>query len=552
MRLRGIALAALCALLPAEAAASVTDRVDMANTRFFPDEELVPPLVERWSIPASIETLLAADGRVFVTDGAGAVAFDLATGQRLWATGFDYTAVTAYDRGVLYVRTATSLAALDAATGAFRWERPTRREPVPAGPIVAGDLVYVDADEVVTAYRAADGGEVWSTRIMSGTGGLATDGERIYAAGPCGEMLALDPATGARLWHHQVGCSGGGAARAAVHGGRVYHPEDEVQLRGGAHLERPVFDAATGAVLRHDAGQVPLFVDGLEIIEDFPERRGIDEASAEVRWRTSLRTTLDAPIAIGHDVYGWHGSELTAIAAEDGRVLWGEQPQSISSRDLPRLSAAAPGTLLTFSGGRLTAWESFFKPAPRAVALGASETDVKAGESVSLTGVLGRELRGVGVPVRVDGATLRGRFERFADLRAARDGGFTTTATVFRNSRFRVSAPGEGSEAVTVYANPTVVVGAPSGGFAGVSVRAPRTRLARRTLVLYRDPPGDRPLRRLAAGRLRATAPGRTRTRLRLRNRRGELVFCIRGQLELDLGRPDALNRRCGARRIRS
>jgi hypothetical protein len=169
--------------------------------------------------------------------------------------------------------------------------------------------------------------------------------------------------------------------------------------------------------------------------------------------------------------------------------------------------------------------------------------------------VLGRELRGAGVNVRIeDAAATGGAFDRFAEVRAARDGGFTTSAVVYGNSRFRVPFPGEGSDVVTVYAYPDVTVGTPRRGRVGVSVRAPRSRLGGRTLVLYADRPGSGPLVRLGSGRLRTTGRGRTRTTLALERRlgRGDVLSCIRGQVRLGLGRPTALTRRCGAARIPS
>lgn len=557
MRSRGLALLLVAASAIAAAPArawTVSDRVDMAGTGFLADDELVPPLVERWSFPAEARTVLIGDGRVYVTDGAGAVAFDLQTGGRLWATGFEMPLGTAYHDGVLYVRTAAGLAALDGATGAFRWERPVPREFHYGSPVAVGDTVYVDADERVIAMRASDGAEVWRAKVMSGTGGLSTDGDRIFAAGPCGATIALSATTGSELWRHEVGCSGGGSDRVAVFGGRLYHSSEELPRGSQQRLPNPVLDAGGGEVVgRFDGRLLPVFVDGLAVTQARDDAlHAVDAATGDVRWRNP-GSFVRSPIAVGHDVYAVRDNRLTAFSSEDGRVVWQEPlPFHAGSDDRKRPSAAAPGVLVTSYGGRLVAWESFFKPPPHAVALGAGETDVTAGAEVSLTGVLGRDLRGDGVMVRIDGAEWRGRFERFADVRAARDGGFTTSAIVYRNSRFRVAAPGAGSDAVSVYASPRVVVGVPRRGSAGVGVRAPRTRLAGRTLVLYRDPPGDRPLRRLAAGRLRSTGPGRTRTRVALRNRRGEIVFCIRGQLKLGLGRPTPLTRRCGARRIRS
>jgi hypothetical protein len=82
-----------------------------------------------------------------------------------------------------------------------------------------------------------------------------------------------------------------------------------------------------------------------------------------------------------------------------------------------------------------------------------------------------------------------------------------------------------------------------------VTARAPQARLGGRTFVLYLARAKTRKLHRLAQARL---AGGRTaRTRLTFRPprkvARGDvLVFCVRGQLKLELGRPSPLTERCG------
>ena len=554
MRIRGRAAIAVVALLvatPAASAATVAQGVDPARAGFLADEELVPPLKQRWSIPARAATLLVADGRVFVTDLDGAVAFDLATGQRLWATGAPGVTATAYDGGLVFLAARGRVLALEASTGAIRWEVALGEQHMPnAGIVATGGVVYAGEDEAVRALRASDGAQLWRTADVPGLTAGAVDESRLYLAAGCDDAVALDRASGEAVWRVGRPCVAHPAdSFPAVHAGRLWSPRARYRA-DGSYVAPPVHDAATGAEVGALPAGLPIFVDGLAVVSDVGVMRAYEVGSLMQRWER--RTDFEPRIAVGHDLYGEDDQKLTAVSAEDGRVLWeAPLPSDVPFDTGPATSlAAAPGVLVTESTGRLTAWESVFKPAPRRVALGASDTDVDAGVEITLTGVLGRDLRGVGVPVRIDAAEQRRGFKRFAEVRAARDGGFSTRATIYRNARFRVPAPGEGSDVVTVYATPRVVVGRPRGGVAGISVRSPRTRLAGRMLVLYRDAPGAAPLVRLAAGTLRSTGPGRTRTRLPLSSRRGRLVFCIRGQLKLGLGRPTALNRRCGARRL--
>lgn len=82
-----------------------------------------------------------------------------------------------------------------------------------ASPIIVGGTAYVlDSENYVTAIRTSGGAKAWrvslipegkSTRAFGG--GLASDGQRIYATSVFGEALALDASTGAVLWRKKLG-----------------------------------------------------------------------------------------------------------------------------------------------------------------------------------------------------------------------------------------------------------------------------------------------------------------------------------------------------------
>jgi len=82
-----------------------------------------------------------------------------------------------------------------------------------ASPIIVGGVAYVlDSRSNVTAIRTSGGGQLWqvslipegkSTRAFGG--GLASDGQRIYATSVFGEALALDASTGAIQWRKKLG-----------------------------------------------------------------------------------------------------------------------------------------------------------------------------------------------------------------------------------------------------------------------------------------------------------------------------------------------------------
>jgi outer membrane protein assembly factor BamB len=83
-----------------------------------------------------------------------------------------------------------------------------------ASPIVYEDRVYtLDAAARVSAFAASGGSAVWRTDLTPEKeksekgygGGLAADGGRIYAATGFGTVVALDPASGKKLWEKSLG-----------------------------------------------------------------------------------------------------------------------------------------------------------------------------------------------------------------------------------------------------------------------------------------------------------------------------------------------------------
>jgi outer membrane protein assembly factor BamB len=103
----------------------------------------------------------------------------------------------------------------------------SRRNRIAAQPVVAGGRVFaMDAVSTVTALSPA-GGLLWQTNLqpdfdaslLSG-GGLAHGEGRLFAATGHGEVIALDPATGAVQWRQRLPAPATGAP--TVDGGRVF------------------------------------------------------------------------------------------------------------------------------------------------------------------------------------------------------------------------------------------------------------------------------------------------------------------------------------------
>jgi outer membrane protein assembly factor BamB len=104
-------------------------------------------------------------------------------------------------------------ATLSRAWTANAGEGTTGEGRIVASPIIVGGVAYVlDSRSTVTAISTSGGGQLWrvslvpqgkSTRAFGG--GLASDGQRIYATSVFGEALALDASTGAILWRKKLG-----------------------------------------------------------------------------------------------------------------------------------------------------------------------------------------------------------------------------------------------------------------------------------------------------------------------------------------------------------
>jgi outer membrane protein assembly factor BamB len=95
----------------------------------------------------------------------------------------------------------------------------SRRNRISAAPVVADGRVFtIDASAQLVA-TSTNGATLWQADLTSPTdaggglsgGGLAYGGGRVFATTPYGEVVALDPATGAILWRQVLNVSGTGA-----------------------------------------------------------------------------------------------------------------------------------------------------------------------------------------------------------------------------------------------------------------------------------------------------------------------------------------------------
>ena len=215
--------------------------------------------------------LAFGNGRLFVTTGFGRLlALDAETGAELWVQRKDAAATTppTVFGDVVYSVSRDSRAwAIDADTGRVLWEIPgvpTQASVLgAAGPAVTSRLAVfpLPSGELVATLRQS-GLQVWAAslsgrregrvyaRINDVTADPVFSGGRIYAGNAAGRTIALDAASGERIWTANEGA----LSPVQVAGGSVFLISDQNQLVR--------LDARTGD--RVWAVDLPLFVTNRE------------------------------------------------------------------------------------------------------------------------------------------------------------------------------------------------------------------------------------------------------------------------------------------------
>jgi outer membrane protein assembly factor BamB len=182
-----------------------------------------------WASPMSGATMsdgtpAVADGMVFVGNETAdrVLAYDLATGERRWTgaetLGSWQDGVPTAAGGRVFIGANNGISARDARTGATLW---TYRSPysslvssgsTPSAPAVHGDVVYMGFPSgAVTALDARTGAVRWD-RLLPGDiyhGGIGSSpvvaGDTVFVGSNNGHFYALATDTGQPLWDHEIG-----------------------------------------------------------------------------------------------------------------------------------------------------------------------------------------------------------------------------------------------------------------------------------------------------------------------------------------------------------
>jgi len=227
------------------------------------------------------------------------------------------------------------------------------RRKLTAQPVAAAGRVFtMDADAVVSAFSLKDGSRLWrldteaedddSTNVG---GGIALDGDMLYAATGRAEVLAIEAATGKLRWRKPLGA----AARAAptIADGRLYTPtlDDQVVALSADDGHRVWAYQATGAETSVLGLPSPAYTDGL-LVAGFGsgDLVGLRAASGAMTWSDSLaasrgRTSLvdlsairGRPAIVEGRVYAIGlGGLMVSLDLRSGRRLWEREVASEES-----------------------------------------------------------------------------------------------------------------------------------------------------------------------------------------------------------------------------
>lgn len=265
---------------------------------------------ERWMFTAHApiqDSLAAAAGLVYASDGSALYAVEASTGAERWSTPVPRAGsrLIVVD-GIAYVGTQSGVLGLDAATGGvvWRWNGPND-VTAQAGPVVDGVGYFAAGNGRLYAVDMIDGTERWHIQTISlDIASAEVVGDTVYlgtnqgeAVEPVGQIYAVDRASGRVRW--------------------VFRTASNVQLNAG-----PVRDG----VLYASGLQ-----DGLYALRD-------DGSVATEIWH------LDTPAAqwpmalVGETLYEQRlNGSVGAYAIGDGRLLW-ETPATGDSAGGPIVS----------------------------------------------------------------------------------------------------------------------------------------------------------------------------------------------------------------------
>jgi outer membrane protein assembly factor BamB len=251
------------------------------------------------------------------------------------------------------------LVALDAASGAVVW-RQRMATPAVGAPAVEGNVVYAVGRDGGAMAVAADTGKIqWQIQGspdssgMVGEGSPAVDDAAVIFPYPSGELVAINKAGDERLWVAAVagqrlgiptGSMGGITGDPVLSGGVIY--------AGSAGGRTVAIDAATGKRLwtaAEGALNPPLVVGGsVFVVNDQARLVRMDAATGAVIWSTEMPYFVKDKVKKRKGIFAHYGPVLAGgrivVASSDGllRLFDPANGALVGQADIAGGAASAP------------------------------------------------------------------------------------------------------------------------------------------------------------------------------------------------------------------
>ncbi len=277
---------------------------------------------------------LVIDQVVFTLDAKGIVsARNLETGQAYWSRSVmpqfersGFGGALAYDEQRLFVTAGLDYTVcLDARTGKILWYQrlagPTRSAPV----VSDGRVFMVTLDNRIYALDVSDGSLIWEknnpdsvTRLLGGSGLAYANGTVVAALGN-GEVHALSPATGRRIWDDTFAPLG----------------VADTVLGEIADITAPPIIAGDRVFITSQAGRTA----------------ALDLRTGRVQWESSVGSRNWPAFTGKHMFLVTENAKLVAVDIDTGAAVWIKDLPSYANKRTRRGFIAWHGP--TLAGGRL-------------------------------------------------------------------------------------------------------------------------------------------------------------------------------------------------------
>ena len=242
--------------------------------------------------------------------------------------------------------------AFDAATGDRKWETDTTPEDsdqnaIGGGLAADGNVVYATTGfGDVFALHADSGKVVWRKALLNPIRAAPTvHDNRVYAVSINNRLTVLNAANGDELWHHDGITENAtlmGASNPAVAGDNVivaYSSGEIYNLRAENGHTSWIYALTTAT----QVGALPAIADirGLPVIDGdrvyaishSGRMAALDARSGDRVWEADVGS-VNTPVVAGDTIYVLsNGGQLIALARESGRVIWVQELQHLSDPD---------------------------------------------------------------------------------------------------------------------------------------------------------------------------------------------------------------------------